>query len=50
MIVSVHEDDIVESEALGEMDFGVCMKEININCKRCRIVDLSLYTVWLDDQ
>lgn len=43
MIVHVHEDDIVEGETLGEMEFGVFLEEIDINCKRCRIGDKSMH-------
>ena len=41
MIVHVHEDDIVEGETLGEMEFGVFLEEIYRNCERCRIGDKS---------
>ena len=37
MIVNVHEDDMVEGETLGEMDFSVCMEEVHGHCERCRI-------------
>jgi hypothetical protein len=43
MIVNVHEDDMVEGETLGEMDFGVCVEEIHGNCERCRIGDKSIH-------
>lgn len=33
MLVNVHEDDIVEGETLGEMDFGVFLEEIDGNCE-----------------
>jgi hypothetical protein len=43
MIVNVYEDDMVEGETLGEMDFGVCVEEIHGNCERCRIGDKSIH-------
>lgn len=41
MIVHVHEDDIIEGETLGEMEFSVFLEEIDRNCERCRIGDKS---------
>jgi hypothetical protein len=34
MIVNVHEDDMVEGETLGEMEFGVFVEEIHGNCEK----------------
>ena len=49
MIVNVYEDDMVEGETLGEMDFDVCVEEIHGNCERCRIGDKSIHCLvrWL---
>ena len=35
----VREDEIVEGETLGEMEFGVFLEEIDGNCEICRIGD-----------
>ena len=43
MLVNVREDDIVEGETLGEMDFGVFLEEIDGNCEICRIGDNSIH-------
>ena len=43
MIVHVHEDDIVEGETLGEMEFSVYLEEIDRNCEICRIGDKSMH-------
>jgi hypothetical protein len=43
MLVNVREDDIVEGETLGEMDFGVFLEEIDGNCEICRIGDKSIH-------
>lgn len=42
-LVNVREDDIVEGETLGEMDFGVFLEEIDGNCEICRIGDKSTH-------
>jgi hypothetical protein len=43
MIFNVHEDDMVEGETRGGMEFGVCVEEIHINCEICRIGDNSMH-------
>ena len=43
MLVNVHEDDIVEGETLGEMDFGVFLEEIDGNCEICKIGVKSIH-------
>lgn len=43
MLVNVHEDDIVEGEALGEMEFGLFLEEIYGNCEIFRIWDNSIH-------
>ena len=43
MLVNVREDDIVEGETLGEMDFGVFLEEIDGTCEICRIGDKSIH-------
>ena len=43
MLVNVREDDIVEVEALGEMEFGVFLEYIDGNCGICWIWDKSIH-------
>ena len=43
IIVNVREDDMVESEMLGENEFGVFVEDIDRDCERCRIGDNSIH-------
>ena len=43
IIVYIHEDDMVESETLGELEFGVFVEDIDGNCETCRIGDKSIH-------
>jgi hypothetical protein len=43
MTVNVHEDDMVEGETLGEMEFDIYLEEIDRNCERCDIGDKSMH-------
>jgi len=48
ILVNVREDDIVEGETLGEMEFGVFLEEVDGNCGICRIGDNSIHclVIW----
>ena len=43
IIVNVREDDMVEGEMLGEKEFNVFVEDIDRNCERCRIEDMSIH-------
>ena len=49
MPVNVREDEIVEGETLGEMEFSIFLEEIDGNYEICRI-GIILYIVWLYGQ